>query len=182
MVFFKVYYVLPLGKIRNSYFLSIIKNCKPTKPTNPNQNPTTNLNKYPNTEIRWLIYVEVIIFLSFWYISPCGGMYVIHWGLGWFILLLTFKITAGTDGKSEACLAFVYIFLIKSIGCLFSDWFQLFTVFPKMIFWCSFSLCCCSWWFGIYWNAGIMVRILICAGLFFFFFFTWSFRLSHLLA
>lgn len=25
-------------------------------------------------------------------------------------------------------------FLIKSIGCLFSDWFQLFTVFPKMIF------------------------------------------------
>lgn len=146
-------YVLPLRKI-NPYFFYVIKNLKPTRPTKQNQNTikkSKQLPKHRNTVThlqRSNIFFLFLINFSLWCV------YVTHWGLGWFILLLTFRITAGTDVKSEACLVFVYILLIQSIGSLFSDWFQLFTVFPKMIFWCSFSLCCFFWWFGIYWNAG----------------------------
>lgn len=50
-------------------------------------------------------------------------MDMIHRGLWWFVLLLTYKITTGTDVKSKAVLAFVYLLFIKSIGSLFSDWF-----------------------------------------------------------
>lgn len=180
MLFLKEY-VLPLGKIRNSYFLSVIKNSKPTRPTKQNQNSTKNPSNYPNTEIQWLIYIEVIFFSFFLIYFSLWRVYVIHWGLGWFVLLLTFRITAGTDVKSEACLFLFTLFLLNLLAVCFQIGFSYLLFFLKWYFDAVFLSAVAldglvfigmqeSWW-G-YWSVLV----------FFFLSLTWSFRLSHLLA
>lgn len=153
-------YVLPVGKWRNYYLFSLIK--KPQQPP------------HPNRKVNCLIYVEVLLFLSFWFISHYG---VCMWYRGFwgFILLFTYKITTSTDVK--LCFGFCFHSLLNLLVVCFQIGFSYLLFFLKWYFDALFLSAVAtdglvfigmqeSWW-G-YWSV-------VC--LFFFYYF--SFFLSH---
>lgn len=131
MVFLKGF-VLPLGKLRNSNFLSAIKNPKPKRPTKQNQNPTKKskqLPKHRNT-VTHSYRSNIFFFLYDTFlpvVSVCDTL-----RFEWFILLLIFRITAGSDVKL-VCFLFTF-FLLNLLAICFQIGFSYLLFFLKWYF------------------------------------------------